>query len=95
MTILATLMALAAFLSFGLASDRHHEPRFGRRLPAPDARRWRLAGWALLAAGFVAAIVARGWVFGPVLWTGLVMAGAAVSFLWLNLTVPPRDRRRR
>lgn len=94
MTVLATSLALAAFLSFGLASDRYHEPRFGRRLPAPDARRWRLAGWKLLAAAFVSAIVARGWVFGPVLWTGLVMAGAASSFLWLNLQPPSRKAKR-
>lgn len=94
MTILATLLALAAFLLFGLASDRQHEPRFGRRLAARDARRWRGAGWALLAAAFVSAIVARGWVFGPVLWTGLVVAGAAVSFLCLNLQPPLRKARR-
>ncbi len=90
MTVLATLLALAAFLLFGLASDRHHEPRLGRRLPVLDARRWRLIGWALLATALVGAIAARGWVFGPVLWTGLAMAGAAASFLWLNLTAARR-----
>ncbi|WP_426256031.1 DUF3325 domain-containing protein [Sphingomonas sp. DC2300-3] len=94
MIVLATLLALAAFLAFGLATDRHHEPRFGRRLLAPDARRWRLAGWTLLAVAFVLAIMARGWVFGPVLWTGLVMAGAASSFLWLNLQPPSRKANR-
>lgn len=94
MTVLATLLALAAFLLFGLASDRHYEPRFGRRLSARDARRWRLVGWALLATALVSAIVARGWVFGPVLWAGLAMAGAAVSFLWLNLTAAQQGSRR-
>lgn len=94
MTLLATLLALAAFLSLGLATDRHHEPRFGRRLSAPEARRWRFAGWALLAASVAAAIVARGWVFGPVLSAGLVMAGAAASFLWLNLMAPARRTKR-
>ncbi len=94
MTVLATLLALAAFMVFGLASDRHHEPRFGKRLPAPHTRRWRLAAWALLATALVCATAARGWVFGPVLWTGLLMAGAATSFLWLNLTTARRGMQR-
>jgi hypothetical protein len=94
MTVLATLLALTAFLSFGLSTDRHHELRFGRCLTAPEARRGRMAGSALLLAAFAAAIVARGWVFGPVLWAGLAMAGAAASFLWLNLRPPSRKAKR-
>ena len=88
MTALATVCAFAAFLALGLATDRHHERRFARRLRAEDARRWRMVGWTLLLAAFVAAIVARGWILGPVLWAGLAMAGAAASFLWLNLQAP-------
>lgn len=94
MTALATLCAVAAFLALGLATDRHHESRFARRLPAEDARRWRMVGWALLLAAFAAAIVARGWVLGPVLWAGLAMAGAAASFLWLNLQPGSGNARR-
>ena len=50
-------------------------------------------GWLALAAAFVPAIAARGWVFGPILWVGAMMAGAAIVFLALNLLPDTRAQR--
>ncbi|MDP1028153.1 DUF3325 domain-containing protein [Sphingomonas sp. KR1UV-12] len=89
MTLLALLLAVAALALLALATDEHHRHRFGHR-PAPrTVRRLRGIAWVLLAASFPAAIAARGWVFGPVVWTGLVMLAAGLVFLALHL-IPAR-----
>ncbi|SFP60864.1 DUF3325 domain-containing protein [Sphingomonas rubra] len=81
----AVLLAALAFLLLGLATDAHHRRRFGT-LPGADRRRWlRIASWVAMVASAVPAIAAQGAVFGPVLWSGAVMAGAAIAFLALNL----------
>lgn len=90
--VLATGLALLAFLLFGLATDQHHGRRFGRRLDRRTAQRRRMLAWIAIGMSLAAAIASRGWVFGPVMWVGLVMAGAATSFLLLNLKVGLRDR---
>ena len=87
--LLAMGLGVIAFALFGIATDRHHEMRFGRRMGAAFARRCRLAAWLVLGAAFAGAVAAWGWVFGPIAWTGLAMAGAAASFLFLNLIPPP------
>jgi len=91
--IVAALCALAAFLLFGFATDRHHELRFGHRLTRRHARWYRSTAWAAIAACLFASIGAWGAVFGPVAWVGLIMAGASGSFLLLNL-VPEGPARR-
>ncbi|SEI75529.1 Protein of unknown function [Sphingomonas sp. OV641] len=84
MTTLAFLLSLAAFGVFGFATDDHHHRLTGRR-PTPSWKaRSRAAAWVMLALAFVAAIAARGWVFGPVLWFGAIMVAAGLVFLALN-----------
>ena len=90
MNILSLLLATAAFVLLGLATDAHHRRRFGC---CPQARRRRIlrtGGWLALVASVVPAILARGWIFGPILWAGAIMAGAGIAFLALNF-IPPRD----
>lgn len=93
MILLAALCALAAFAALGMAVDAHHRRWAGRRLTAAAKGLLRGAAWLALAVSFIAVIAARGWVFGPVIWTGLVMFGAGMVFLVLNLAPAPfRDK---
>lgn len=85
MTLLCQLCAILAFALFGLADDAHHQRRFGHRASAVVKRRMRAAAGILVVAAFPAAILARGWVFGPILWSGALMLGAGIIFLSLNL----------
>ena len=86
MTVVAFIAAIAAFALFALSTDPHAAAWLHAR-PSPLARRRRRAGaWALLAIAFALSVAARGWVFGPVIWSGIVMAGAGVVFLVLNLS---------
>jgi hypothetical protein len=90
MSILSLLLATAAFVLLGLATDAHHRRRFGY---CPQQRRrtmLRTGGWLALIASVAPAILARGWIFGPILWAGAIMAGAGVAFLALNL-LPARN----
>ena len=92
MSTVSLLFVIAAFVLLGLATDAHHRRRFGC---CPQARRRRLlrgGGWLSLIAAVVAAILARGWVFGLILWAGAIMAGAGIAFLALNF-IPSRDAR--
>ncbi len=85
MIALAVTLSLLAFLLLGLSTDDHHRRRFGHR-PAPSlVGRMRIGGWLALGAGFPCAVMAKGWVFGPILWAAIVMLAAGVVFLALNL----------
>ncbi|MBD8619192.1 DUF3325 domain-containing protein [Sphingomonas sp. CFBP 13728] len=89
MSVLSLMFATAAFVLLGLATDAHHRRRFGA---CPDARRRRMlrtGGWLALVASIVPAILARGWIFGPILCVGAIMAGAGIAFLTLNF-IPAR-----
>ncbi|QDX27537.1 DUF3325 domain-containing protein [Sphingomonas suaedae] len=90
MTALSLLLAVLAFALFGLATPDHHRKRIGRALVPAIARRMRIAAWGALIFSFPPAILAQGWVFGPILWVGLLMLGAGSVFLILNLA-PARD----
>lgn len=85
MSALPFALSLFAFALLGLATDAHHRRRLG--VPPSRARQaaLRRTAWPLLALAFAAAIATEGWIFGPVLWCGTVMAAAAATFLWLNL----------
>ena len=86
---LALLCTLSAFTLLGLSTDDHHNRRFGTR-PAPSRkRRMRGAAWGMVAAALPLAAGSHGWVFGPILWCGLVMFSAACVFLYLNFAAAP------
>jgi hypothetical protein len=84
MTLACILCAIAGFALFGLAVDTHHQRRLRARPSRFRQRRMRAAAWAMIALAFVPAIASAGWVFGPILWVGAIMLGAAVVFLTLN-----------
>jgi hypothetical protein len=84
MSILSLLLAIAAFVLLGIATDAHHRRCFRHGLRARERRMLRTGGWLAMVVSFVAAIVSRGWTFGPILWTGAIMAGAGIAFLALN-----------
>ena len=90
MSVLSLVLAAAAFVLLGLATDGHHRRRFGHCPPATRRRMLRTGGWLTLVASVVPAMLARGWIFGPILWAGAIMAGAGIAFLALNF-IPARD----
>jgi di/tricarboxylate transporter len=95
MTALALFFAVAAFAALALATDAHHG-RWLHARPSPvRKRRLRAGGWIALAASFALAVAGRGWVQGPVVWTGLIMLAAGVVFLFLNLGRQPHAKRTR
>ena len=85
MTLLALLSALIAFVLFAASTDEHHQKRLGGRPSASLKLRLRIAAWAAVVACFALAVTARGWIYGPITWFGLLMLGAGVVFLSLNL----------
>ncbi|KQN05219.1 MULTISPECIES: DUF3325 domain-containing protein [Sphingomonas] len=93
MSILTLLLATAAFALLGLTTDAHYRRRFGKSPQARGRRILRTGGWLTLIASVVPAMLARGWIFGPILWAGAIMAGAGIAFLALNF-IPARDARR-
>lgn len=93
MTVIALILTTLAFALFGLATDTHHQRRLGKRPDAVTALRMRGGAWAALAMAFPLAVAAQGWVFGPILWVGLLMLGAGMVFLALNLIPAPAGRK--
>ncbi|WP_343520170.1 DUF3325 family protein [Sphingomonas sp.] len=93
MTAIALILTTLAFALFGLATDAHHHKRLGKRPDAVTALTMRGGAWAALAAAFPFAIAAQGWVFGPILWVALLMLGAGLVFLALNLIPGPAGRK--
>ncbi len=89
MNIVSLLLTTAAFGLLGLATDAHHRRRFGHCPQAARRRLLRNGGWLALVGSVVPAILSRGWIFGPILWAGVVMAGAGIAFLVLNV-IPAR-----
>lgn len=90
MTGVTLFFCTLGFAFLGLATDEHHGRRLGRRPSAQTRRRLRIGGWIALFTAFPPAIVAQGWIYGPVLWSGAMMAGAGVVFLALNLAPAPK-----
>ena len=93
MTVLAFLLATLAFALFGLSTDEHHRKRLGSRPEAVTVLRMRGGAWAAMAAAFPPSVIAQGWVFGPILWVALLMLGAGLVFLVLNLVPAPGGRK--
>ena len=98
MTVLVLLLALLGFALFGLATEDHHQRWLGGRPTATRKKRLRIAGCAALVGAFPLAWAAAGGIVGPFLWTGAMMLGAAIVFLFLNLVrgrrQDPRHRHR-
>jgi hypothetical protein len=92
MTLVALLLALAAFALFGLSTDPHHRRWFGGRVTAIGRQLFRTGAWTALVLAFAASIGARGWVFGPVLWFAVAMLAAGAVFLALNLAPAHLER---
>lgn len=85
MIVLALLSGLSAFLLFAASTEEHHQKRIGGRPSALRKRRLRSVAWVAVALCFAFAIAARGWIYGPVTWFGLLMLGAGAVFLSLHL----------
>ncbi|WP_422057668.1 DUF3325 domain-containing protein [Sphingomonas sp.] len=85
MSALTLALSALAFALFALSTFDHHQRRLGRAPTVAAVRRMRLGAWAALPLSFPPAILAQGWVFGPILWVGSVMLGAGLLFLALNL----------
>lgn len=93
MIALALLAALAAFALLALSSDPQRRRWLGARATPTRARRvMRGTAWGSLALALALSVVARGWVFGPILWSGLVMLAAGMVFLFLNIIPAPHER---
>lgn len=93
MSIVVLILTTTAFLLLGLATDAQYRRRFGTGLSRRRRSLLRNGGWGVLVFSVAPAILARGWIFGPIFWIAAVMAGAGVAFLSLNLIVsrsPPR-----
>lgn len=94
MTLLSLFLAALGFALFASATDLHG-PRFAQAALTPMKRRnRRIAAWITLAAALPPAIASGGWIFGPVLWSGLVMLGAGLVFILLNLVFAPSSNMR-
>ncbi len=79
--------AVGGFTWLAQGMDRHHADMFGRgSVPAP-ARVTRLRGQGVLALALAltACVLAEGWAFGVIYWTGVLTLGALTvvgAFSW-------------
>lgn len=85
MMLLSLVFSIAAFTLFGLAMNDHHLKHLGARPSPMRKRRLRIMAWVNVAVSLPCAVASHGWIFGPILWTGVLMFGAAIVFLSLNL----------
>jgi hypothetical protein len=78
----AMALAFSGFVALCLAMEKHQMDLHGaNRAGAKAMQRLRWTGWALTAAAFVVAVVARGWTIGPLWWLGAMTAsGAVITF---------------
>lgn len=88
MLLLAAALIFAGMLGLCAAMERHQTQILMAHLTAPQTRLLRVAATLLLMAGFVAAIIARDWAIGSVVW--VVLCGAASVCVVLLLTYMPR-----
>lgn len=91
MTLLALLFSLAGFAALALAMDRHHQARTGARPARPRKRLLQAAGALALTLSLTATIAGFGLAYGPIVWLGLLTAGAAPVLL--ALTYAPARRK--
>jgi len=84
----AAALTFAGMLGLCAAMERHQSQVLKAQLAPSQTRLLRLIASLLLLAGFAAAVVARGWPIGSVLWVAL--CGAAAVSVVLLLTFYPR-----
>ncbi|NYT79738.1 DUF3325 domain-containing protein [Alcaligenaceae bacterium] len=77
------LLALGAFASLALATERQQETVFRRSLPARTTRVLWFAGWALLLVALFVAVRSQGWSFGLVSYSGHTSLAAGLVFVGL------------
>lgn len=90
MTLLALLFSLAGFSALALAMDRHHHARIGARPARLRKRLLQVAGSLALALSLAASVADFGPAYGPIVWLGLLTAGAAPVLLALTYAPPRR-----
>lgn len=88
MSWIAWALNYAGLALLALAMAVHHRSVFGRTPERHAVVGYRSAGWALLAGGLAAALVALGWQIGFVAWFGMCGVGGFV--LTLLLAFAPR-----
>lgn len=84
----AAALTFAGMFGLCAAMERHQSQVLMAQLAPSQARLLRLVAWLLLIAGFAAAVAARSWAIGSVLWVSL--CGAAAVCVVLLLTFYPR-----
>jgi hypothetical protein len=82
MMLFAISLAFSGFIALCLGMEKHQMDLYGAtRAPARTMQRIGWAGWALIASAFVAAVLARGWAIGAVLWLGaMTLAGIVITY---------------
>ncbi len=82
MSLLALTLAFSGFVALCLSMEKHQMDLHGAdRASTAVMQRLRWGGWALTAASFVVAVIAQGWVIGPLWWLGAMTAsGALIAF---------------
>ncbi|MDP1617956.1 DUF3325 family protein [Phenylobacterium sp.] len=88
----AFLLAYAGFAALCVSMTKHQVETVGRRLDVREQSLAKAGGAAGLAAAFACAVVAEGWRFGSVLWSGVIMLAALA--LALLLAYRPRTAAR-
>ncbi|MEG0184727.1 MAG: DUF3325 domain-containing protein, partial [Stenotrophomonas sp.] len=92
MSLLALLLAAAAFACLALAMERHHRDVVGHAPAIARHRLLRVLGVAGLGASLLASIAAWGLAQGVVGWCGVLAAGAGAMVLWLSFRTPVTSR---
>ncbi|WP_300574003.1 DUF3325 domain-containing protein [Phenylobacterium sp.] len=88
----AVLLAYAGFAALCVSMTKHQVETVGRRLAPREQGLAKAAGASSLMAAFACTVVAEGWRFGSVLWSGLTMLAALA--LTLLLAYRPRTAAR-
>ena len=82
------LIAFAGVVALCLAMEKHFSDLLGRKPRPGQLRLLRSAGWLLLLLSLVLSVHLRGWAYGLVEWTAVMMAGVT---LWVfGLPYQPR-----
>ncbi|WP_049456138.1 DUF3325 domain-containing protein [Stenotrophomonas maltophilia] len=90
MSVIALLLAAAAFACLAMAMERHHRDVTGHAPAAARRRVLRLLGATAMLASLAASIAAWGAAQGFVGWCGVLAAGAGAMVLWLSFRSPAK-----